>query len=740
MDTTFLVSLVNQTILSGHIFNIETKSVLCRYTREYYNWNRETTNEFIEKQIHIFKMANLESYKQIYQSIVFEDKLNITKLSPNATASEIEVYNIQKKSKLSLREYYNKYQLLAKPIQDELCQFWSEELRKQLLETGIRKIYNKIFGFNAGDSIDAYFIKVVDYLNFNREIFKKFEELDTFLIIIIFVDRLKSIIQGEKILHPISPIPNKIAYAEFRFYNYLILAEKLNQNLPLINCKWQDELSKLSALTACRFSESINDKIDSFADCLALIVGQGQNFKIKSLRANRMYELLLAVENTYRYLEALNEDLYDFEMFCLKICQITSDEWHWLLEFKRTNQIFPVFWIFRQWIKNASKKHGNSEIVTFILLNCIENGSLKAHDLVNVTNFSNERIRQLFDETPSKLITLINQFRVSLESYEQTCVTVLPDYKFLLPGSYSFEINSVFRVNFTHNFYIIFYSSFLPEKFKRIGDDKYLCYESIDRKNNENNFRNALYLATCDENYYVLLSCLSQINFFCINCFRQEGLIVSEYSSLSDWNKKIVAAEGIMWKSKIQRDGSLSTIYVNTRFSILESGQLIWLDISKSDLDIALEIFLDLFFNKVNPQILTLAEIQCNFGNRFLREDGSKIDIQASLARLKDELSLFSVANKWMSKKYAENYFDYEIFSKTKCSFKDAIYYMIIKDRNQYNNLPLSKWVKILNKVLNQNYTSNNLTAIFKDSRFNFIKEKNGRTSRNLIHISDYGV
>lgn len=738
MDTAFLISLIHRIILSGEAFNDATYSVLCEYARNHFNWNRSETKNFIDEQIREFKKINIDTSRQIYEKLLLQNDENeiINEYGTNQTPLDIQ--HIQQRSKEILRKYHDKYILLSTSIKEKINIYWEDELNNQKDHTQIKKIYTKIFQFNYGESIETYLIKVVDYTNVNNEFFLKFVGLKHFTIVSNFVKNLKNVIDSGEIKHIAKSISTYSASNKYRFYEYTRYENIINRNKNLIDLKWHLEFSKLRPLITTRFSEIKKLNIKSYLQCLLYIKKIGPELKIKSLRSDHKKELLLAIESVFQYIIDLKEENYDYELFCLTICKIDSEEWNWYLAYKQNNGKEPIFWIFKKWINYENSKIGKNDFEKFLLLNCIQLGGLKSNDISNFTSYSDERIRQLFETIPSNLIQLIKTFRSIIRSYSSSILTDLPDYSFVGSTKRIDDINSLNSVNFTRNLYIIFYSTIFPSKYMRVGDDKYIYYEHVDTRKRENFISNALYLTTLDENYHVLLSCLDELKNICSNRYNESEIKVSNFTNLTQWNKNIIISEGLIWRSKIKKKGRQSTSYVNTKFSISEDGKLTWQDGALSDLDISRKAFSIIFFNSAQPQVLTLNELRHIHKKSFTKEDGTVIDVQLSLMHLKKELGLLSVANKWMSKDYAERHFDKSIYSKTKCSFKDAIYYMIIKDKNTYNNLPLKKWVTILNRVLNQKYSINNLWAISKDARFNFIEKRNGRKSLNEIHLSDY--
>ena len=245
------------------------------------------------------------------------------------------------------------------------------------------------------------------------------------------------------------------------------------------------------------------------------------------------------------------------------------------------------------------------------------------------------------------------------------------------------------------------------------------------------------YLTYNDENLFYLYKCLKNIFLLCKNEFCKEGLILEDYNKISDSNKAILKSEGKIMKSKLNNKNTEYKYYIPTTFEINEYGLIKWdFKKKKSNYEIEIDILNKIFYDDDSIEILTLNEIESKFLYFSSLRNEKTINASIAINKNKVSMNLFCIANKWMRKEYAIIEFSKKILEFPKCSFKDAIYVLSLSDPEKYNKLPLSEWVKILNKKLKHNYSENNLTAIFDDNRFSVIREKNGRYWRKLLVVN----
>jgi|Laugresbdmm110sd_1035091.scaffolds.fasta_scaffold01807_4 hypothetical protein len=726
--------IINKIIISGTIFDDNTKSIIFRYCNEYYNWSWDFTNKYILKKINDFKKNNIDEYRILYNNL-FAEKI----VDEVFNVQNNEIVKLEKKLNEGINEYHIKFQSLSLPIQNLIIEKWKIKIDKHFSETSVKKLYKVFFDFEINKGIANYISRVIDFANTNKNYFSKYEGLYSFALIFELSDLTSKWIDNPLILNEITKKENlsKDNNDFFKFQENIQLIEKFEKILDIkwsniLNAKnnnYKAYLNKVSGLNYC-----------SFRECLNYFVFKHD--KIKSVSQKKISELKCEINKLYSTIFDFDSDKVQRHEFSVLFFEITESEWNVLINFNQINNRLPLLFMFKKWLIKKGRYYGVDDFLLFLLFNSVEKDGLPISEIKSKFKLSNERIRQYLVKIPETLLTLIEKFRKLFERYNQNISNNLIEFDLLLFKKFCEDENEIQIVNFTENFHILFYSIIDDIKFKRIGNDKLLIYDEVyvddpASFSNPDHLTMSYYLTYNDENLFYLYKCLKNISLLCKNEFCKEGLILEDYNKISDLNKAILKSEGKIMKSKLTNKNTEYKYYIPTTFEINEYGLIIWdFKKKKSNYEIEIDFLNKIFYDDDIIEILTLNEIESKF--LYFSSQRNEKTINASIAINKNKVSmnLFCIANKWMRKEYAIIEFSKKILEFPKCSFKDAIYVLSLSDPERYNKLPVSEWVKILNKKLKHNYLENNLTAIFDDNRFSVIREKNGRYWRKLLVVN----
>jgi len=195
--------IINKIIISGTIFDDNTKSIIFRYCNEYYNWSWDFTNKYILKKINDFKKNNIDEYRILYNNL-FAEKI----VDEVFNVQNNEIVKLEKKLNEGINEYHIKFQSLSLPIQNLIIEKWKIKIDKHFSETSVKKLYKVFFDFEINKGIANYISRVIDFANTNKNYFSKYEGLYSFALIFELSDLTSKWIDNPLILNEITKKEN----------------------------------------------------------------------------------------------------------------------------------------------------------------------------------------------------------------------------------------------------------------------------------------------------------------------------------------------------------------------------------------------------------------------------------------------------------------------------------------------------------------------------------------------------